>query len=218
MQRCLLWDWDGVLADSLGLYFELYREVCRHFGKRLPIRNRQEFRDWYEPRWELNYLEMGFSQEGLDQALQFALDWLDYSKVDLFPGVPAMLAGLAAEVPMAIVSTTPSPMIRGRLQAFGLEACFRLITGGEDGSSEKVEKIRQTLDSLGCSVAETPCRGVMVGDTRLDIEAARQHGLRTVAVTYGWQSPARVLEAGPDRRVDRPEDLESVVRGALSDL
>ncbi|GMU56138.1 MAG: hypothetical protein AMXMBFR33_52840 [Candidatus Xenobia bacterium] len=207
--KCILFDWDGVLADSLTHYFELYQAVSRHFQKPLPIHSPQEFREWYEPRWEENYYEMGFSAEELPAALEWAINWLDYSRVQLFAPVPAMLRRLAAEWPMAIVSTTPSPIIRQRLAKEGLEELFRLVTGGEDGSSEKVEKIDLTLARLGLR------HGVMVGDTRLDVEAAAHHGLKTVAATYGWQSPARVLAARPDLTAERPEELEAVVRQAL---
>lgn len=210
--NCILFDWDGVLADSQRLYYELYVAVGRHYGKPLPIASEQEFRDWYEPRWEENYYQMGFTPEELPAALEWAIQWLDYSKVELFPPVPAMLRALGAEYPMAIVSTTPSPMIRARLQAAGLDGIFRQITGGEDGSSEKVEKIELTLERLGTR------RGVMVGDTRLDIEAAAHHGLATIAASYGWQSPARVLAAGPTYEAARPEALEGVVRQALTEL
>lgn len=197
------------MADSQRMYFELYVAVGKHFGKVVPIASEQEFRDWYEPRWEENYYQMGFTAEELPGALEWALAWLDYARVELFPTVPEMLRSLAAEWPMAVVSTTPSPVIRERLRAAGLENVFRLITGGEDGSSEKVAKIDLTLERLGIR------RGVMVGDTRLDIEAAGHHGLTTVAATYGWQSPARVLAAGPTFQAARPEELEGVVRQAL---
>lgn len=209
---CILFDWDGVLADSQRLYYELYRAVGEHFGKPVPIGSEAEFRDWYEPRWEQNYYQMGFTAEELSGALAWALDYLDYSKVELFPGVPAMLRSLAREWPMAIVSTTPSPMIRERLKAEGLEDLFRLVKGGEDGSSEKIEKIDHTLQLMGTR------RGVMVGDTPLDIESAAHHGLTTVAATYGWMSPARVLVAGPTYEAATPDRLEDVVRKALENM
>lgn len=201
-----------MLADSQRLYYELYVAVGEHFGKKLPIASETEFRDWYEPRWEENYYQMGFTPEELPAALEWAIQWLDYTKVELFPPVPAMLRALAREHPVAIVSTTPSSIIRSRLQAAGLEGLFGQITGGEDGSSEKVEKIELTLSRLGTR------RGVMVGDTRLDIEAGAHHGLATVAASYGWQSPARVLAAGPTYEAARPEALEGAVRQALAGL
>jgi phosphoglycolate phosphatase len=100
-------------------------------------------------------------------------------------------------------------MIRARLADEGLEGMFDVYTGGEDGNSDKIQKIGQTLAKLRCT------EGVMVGDTQLDVECARHHGLTTVAVTYGWVSPERVLAAKPDYRVDDPRDLEDRLRQIL---
>ncbi len=194
------------------MYFRLYRALAENFGKTAPVDSEQGFRDWYEARWEDNYYAMGFTPEELPAALQWAVDWLDYTKVQLFPGVPAMLRSLSAEWPLAVVSTTPSPLIRERLAAAGLQDVFRLVTGGEDGSSEKVEKIDLTLERLGTR------RGLMVGDTVMDIESAAHHGLTTVAASYGWQSPARVLAAGPTYEAASPDQLEEIIRQAMRTL
>lgn len=208
--NAILLDFDGVLVDSTTLYLDLYREACRRWNKTLPIDSVQEFRDWYNPRWEENYYQMGFSEQEFQEVLAWSAGHLDYMKAQLFPGVPQTLRNLAAEYRLAVVSTTPSGLIQRRLAAEGLDGLMALIKGGDDGLSEKVEKIQDTLRHLGVR------HGVMVGDTPLDVEAGRANGLRTVAVTYGWCSHRRVHDSRPDVVVDEPGGLEAAIRQALA--
>ncbi len=207
--RAILLDWDGVLVDSVELYLDLYREVCRRWGRTLPIATVEEFRHWYNPHWEQNYYQMGFTPDELQQVMRFSRKHLDYGKVGFFPGIPEALRSLAIDYPLAIVSTTPAALIRSRLEAEGLADRVTHITGGDDGCSEKVEKIRQTMEGLGMD------SGAMVGDTPLDIEAGRRNGLSTVAVTYGWCTAERVRGVAPDRLVEAPGDLETILRELL---
>ncbi len=204
--KAILLDWDGVLCDSLQLYFELYVEACKRRNKAFPMKDLEQFRGWYNPRWEENYYEMGFTPQEFSEVLAFSERWLDYSRARLFPGVVHNLRQWSSLAPLAIVSTTPSGLIRARLaQEAGAVECFRHFTGGEDGCSEKRQKVANTLKAIGCS------QGVMVGDTPLDVDAGRFNGLATVGVTYGWVSPERVRSSQPDRLVERPEELGAAV-------
>lgn len=208
--KAILLDWDGVLCDSLPLYYELYNEACRLWKKQFPMQDLTQFLEWYNPRWEQNYFEMGFSSQEFAEVQAWSEKWLDYSRAPLFPGVADNLRRWSERGAMAIVSTTPSPLIRARLQAeSGLDGFFRHFTGGEDGNSEKREKVAMTLRCLGAS------EGVMVGDTPLDVDAGQHNGLKTIGVTYGWVSPQRVREAAPTRLVERPEDLFQAVLDCL---
>jgi len=205
MKKAILLDWDGVLCDSLQLYFDLYREACRIHDKVFPISTLEDFRGWYNPRWEDNYYEMGFSEEEFRSVQKLSESYLQYSKARLFDGVAENLRVWSEVRPLAIVSTTPSPLIRARLAQDNLEQYFQVFTGGEDGCSEKRVKVKSTLDLLGVT------EGVMVGDTPLDIDAGRFNGLQTVGVTYGWVTPERVLAATPDRVVNQPDELQRAV-------
>jgi phosphoglycolate phosphatase len=49
-----------------------------------------------------------------------------------------------------------------------------------------------------------------VGDSRVDITAARAAGCRVVAVSYGYDPPDRLEQAQPDAIVDTLADLTTV--------
>jgi phosphoglycolate phosphatase-like HAD superfamily hydrolase len=209
LSKAILLDWDGVLCDSLVLYFELYQESFRRHHKDFPIHTIEEFRSWYNPRWEKNYYDLGFSESEFQEVLAFSHSYLQYSKAALFDTIPETLTRWADVYPLAIVSTTPSPVIRDRLADSGLDHLFRCYTGGEDGCSSKRDKVAQTLLTLGASQA------VMVGDTPLDIDAGQYNQIQTVGVTYGWVTPDRIYQSKPDRIVDSPSQLFQTVLDLL---
>lgn len=213
-KRCLVFDWDGVIADSTRPYFHLYRQVCSQFGREFPVSDVEAFRRWYQPRWERNYTDLGFTGDELREVLRFAGRQVDalYASVTLFAPVVRALRGLALEVPMAIASTTYASVIRRRLAADGLEKLFRVVVGGEGGGSDKVERYRQAVEALGFE----PAQAVAVGDTVLDVESARHWGMTTVGVTYGWSAPDLVAAAHPDHLVHDPSDLEPLLRALLA--
>lgn len=209
--KALLLDFDGLLCDSLTLYYDLYQEACRKWNKRFPLQEPGEFRDWYDPRWEKNYFQMGFSPKELQEVQVWSEQHLDYSRAALYPGVAEALVEWSQHAVLAVVSTTPSALIRRRLaQEPGLLECFTMITGGDDGSSEKRLKVAYTLEALELK------EGVMAGDTPLDIDAGKRNGLKTVAVTYGWVSPDRVRSAEPSVLVQEPRELFQAVMDCLS--
>lgn len=212
-KRCLIFDWDGVIADSTRQFFELYARVCQQFGRPFPVHDLEAFRRWYHPRWERNYLELGFSEEELGEVLRFAGRQTIglYADVPLFPAVVRMLRALAREVPLGIASTTYASVIRQRLAADGLEKLFRVVVGGEGGGSDKIERYRQAVDALGFD----PREAVAIGDTPLDVDCARHWGMTTVGVTYGWSAPEKVAAASPDHLIHEPSELEPLLRRLL---
>ncbi|MCS6767265.1 MAG: HAD hydrolase-like protein [Candidatus Nitrosocaldus sp.] len=51
-----------------------------------------------------------------------------------------------------------------------------------------------------------------VGDEIRDVEAGRRAGVKTVAVSWGFNSRDALLAEGPDYIIDRPEELEYIAR------
>jgi phosphoglycolate phosphatase len=202
-------DWDGVLIDSLELYLNLFRRLCKEHKKHLPVNNAEEFRHWYKPNWELNFAELGFTEQQYFEICRTYPDTLDYLEAPLFEGVRDLVLSLSERYPLVVVSTAPTQNIVNCLKAAGLYDRFREVTGADDGSTDKAERLRhlRTLFPEGT--------GIMVGDTDLDIQAGRDAGLITVGVAYGWLSEARIRASAPNHIVMRPQDLQKKLEGLL---
>jgi phosphoglycolate phosphatase len=66
---------------------------------------------------------------------------------------------------------------------------------------------------LEYALAETRPRGpaTMIGDREHDVIGARNNGMRSISVTYGYGSRSELEAAAPDELVDRPEDLVALL-------
>lgn len=207
----VVFDWDGVIADSLALFYDVYSRTCDRFGLRLPVSTVAQFRVWYKARWEQNFIDMGATHERLEEVLIYARSLAVYDDVALFPEVVGTIRGLASQVRLGIASTTDAELIRGRLAQEGLLECFGVVVGGEDGGSDKIARYGDALTALGADGSSS----VGVGDTPLDVTCARHWGMRTVGVTYGWNDASLVAAAAPDRLVHHPSEVESAVRALI---
>lgn len=206
--KTVLLDWDGVLADSTAMYYDVYCKLCTHYRKYLPIHSVAEFRSWYNPAWENNYLEMGFTLDDLPIIADFIHANINYDPIAIYAGTKEVLQDLSASYTLAIVSTTPSATIRTRLQQESLDQYISYISG-EGTKSDKAERIASTLELLHCQQA------VMVGDTPLDIVAGKANNLPTIGATYGWITPERVRQSQPSALINDISELPDAVRSLL---
>ena len=82
-----------------------------------------------------------------------------------------------------------------------------LYTGDMHKDDPAIGKLRkpELLARVMKEVGATPSESVMVGDTGNDFEAARQNGVASVGVTWGYGTAAELATA--DRRVQTPAEI-----------
>lgn len=119
-----------------------------------------------------------------------------------YPGIEEMLARLAPAYPLALLSNKGEELSRIVLRGLGLDRFFREILGGDSLPTRKPDPagLRLLADRLGVPVE----RVMLVGDTRIDAETARNAGCAFALVEWGFPRPPS-LE--PDLRVSRAEEL-----------
>lgn len=78
----------------------------------------------------------------------------------------------------------------------------------QDGRSR--EDLEDAMDRHG--ISKTSC--AMVGDTKYDINAAKEFGLSAVGVEYGFASEGELESAGADIIAENPDELLTVLIGS----
>lgn len=123
-----------------------------------------------------------------------------------FPGIPALLETLAARgIPLAVVSNKPHDMTEHIVRELLPEVRFGFVTGER---AEVPRKPDPTGILLACAtLGVAPSAAVYVGDTPVDIEAARAAGVRSIAVTWGFGDRDPLETATPDHWATRVEDI-----------
>jgi phosphoglycolate phosphatase len=147
--------------------------------------------------------------ERIDEALAIYLD--HYRQVCLdqthpYPGIEEMLARLAPAYPLALLSNKGEELSRIVLRGLGLDRFFREILGGDSLPTRKPDPsgLRLLAERLGVPVAQM----MLVGDTRIDAETARNAGCPFALVEWGFPRPPGV---DADLRVARADELITVL-------
>jgi phosphoglycolate phosphatase len=196
-------DFDGVLVDSSTLCLDLLRRVHTEIGGTRPIPDDLWHRldDISFPEMA-RYLEVPAAQQPKYVGRIFERMVDGAYRPELFDGVDGVLRALAQEGPVAILSASPAAVIEMALDRAGLSGSVAAIRDGRDPTS-KAAKLPTLLDQFGAS----PRQAVMVGDAVSDIRAGQANGMRTAAVTWGWQRRDLLAAAGPDWILTRVEAL-----------
>lgn len=200
--RAVIFDFDGVIADSEPLHFRALCDVLEAEGLTL---TEAEYYDRY-----LGYDDLGaFGAIAADRGLGWnadrvaaligrkagRLEALERNTSLLFPGAAAAVRRLADACPLAIASGALRAEIVRVLEREDLAKYFPVVVASEDTPASKPapDPYLQAVDRLsaaaGGTLAGSDC--VAVEDSRWGLEAARAAGLWTVAVTHTY--PADTL-------------------------
>jgi phosphoglycolate phosphatase len=105
---------------------------------------------------------------------------------------------------MAVLTNKPVGASRGILQGLGLGQIFRMIYGGNSFERKKPDPmgIQTILREFGVE----PAQVMVVGDSEIDVQTARNAGTWICGVTYGFGSH-RFDEFPPDLIIDSLAEL-----------
>lgn len=129
-----------------------------------------------------------------------------------YDGVTDMLALLRDRGHrLRLVTSKVVPAAERIVEHFGLAGYLDGVHGSElDGRfDDKGELIAHVL----ASNAIEPGGCVMIGDRMHDVSAARRNRVRAIGVTWGFGTPAELIEAGADALCDHPSAVPAAVAG-----
>lgn len=123
--------------------------------------------------------------------------------------VEALTALKAAGVRLACVTNKESRYAKRVLDQTQLADYFELLIGGDTLPEKKPHPsvLRHVAEVLGSTTA----RMAHVGDSHVDVEAARNAGVAVWAVPYGYNAGVPIAEAGPQRIFDSLGEVASHV-------
>lgn len=211
MEQAILFDLDGTLTKSEE---GILRSVCYALTKMgRPLPPRSVLLAFIGPPLVDSFMQFsGMTREEGKQATAYYRE--RFSKIgifenELYPGVTEMLDRLQeAGYILATASSKPEPFVRQIVEHFGLGPFFTEIVGATfDGRiSSKSSVVAEVLRRLGM---ETEREAVtLVGDTRFDVEGAREENVGCVAVSYGYGTRQELEAARAPRILDSVAAVE----------
>ena len=100
---------------------------------------------------------------------------------------------------MAVLTNKPVRPARGICEGLGLAGYFLHIFGGDSFSLKKPDPLG--LRTLMTEVGATPDETVMIGDSLVDVQAARNAGVWSIGCTFGFGNDS-LTAAPPDSQPD----------------
>ncbi|WP_135466795.1 HAD family hydrolase [Crenalkalicoccus roseus] len=175
----ILWDWDNTLVDGWAAIAAGLNAAFAAFGL---------------PRWTLEEVRARVRRSLRESFPEiFGAEWtrardIFYAEVRarhlaVLAPMPeaeqALRAAARAGIPQAVVSNKQGPLLRAEAAHLGWEGLFRALIGAGDAAADKPDPAPFRL-ALGACGAEGDARVWYVGDTALDMQAARASGLSAV--------------------------------------
>ncbi|MBM4427748.1 MAG: HAD family hydrolase [Chloroflexi bacterium] len=203
----IIFDYDGVLADTLDDLIQFGQEACDQLGVHHVV-----------TKDDLSNLEvMSFATYGracevpehlIDEFVKISLNLFAEKETPpaIFAGLEVAIRHFSANHKIAVVTTNSSQNVHAFLAKHGLDSLIHAVYG-VDTPGSKAQKISMAQSRF--VKKQEPV--FMIGDSLSDIRAAKEAGVTSIAVTWGHQSLETLLRDEPDYVAHSPRELIEVI-------
>jgi phosphoglycolate phosphatase len=232
--KLLVFDLDGTLIDSAQDLCNSVNATLSRFG-RTPLAD--EAIAGFIGNGAMILVRRSFAAAGaaadeelLAEAYKYFLDYYREHKLDYTYAYDGVLEALAAlkqlhdlaggagrdtALAMAVLTNKPVRPARDICAALGLAPYFLNIYGGNSFATKKPDP--EGLRALMSEASAQPEETVVIGDSQVDVETARNAGAWCIGCTFGL-APESLSKNPPDVIVDSPADWTAALNPARNDL
>jgi phosphoglycolate phosphatase len=197
----VMFDHDGVLADSLVAFTRSFIWASQSHGHP-EIASPSQVVALFNANIYESMLALGMDVDEVTKIVDAASVALaEATDVHLFPGISELLAGLAPQYEIVVVTSNHGDLVQNFLDREHQAHHVTAVLGSEAGAS-KIEKIRSVI-------AQHPRQRVFtyVGDTRGDMIESLRAGASPIGAAWGWHSAETLADAGAVHVAPNPADL-----------
>ncbi|HJN67401.1 MAG TPA: HAD family hydrolase [Pirellulales bacterium] len=213
--RSIIFDLDGTLLDTLPDIVVAVNEVLENMG--VPTHPQESIREFigsgvtvlFERAIPKTMCEPPIVQQCVSQFFKtYSQHWNRHTKQ--FAHIPELLDRLReADCKLAVLSNKPDTFTKQCVAEYFSPHLLCPVFGQRDGIACKPDP--QALHEI-MEYSRIPSGQTMfVGDTVIDIQTAKNAGICSVGVGWGYRPREELLLAGPDHFIERPLDLLPLV-------
>lgn len=202
-RKFVLFDFDGVIADSYSVAWDTARTMCAHMTD-------EKYRAMFEGNVHERHGAIMSEDHGPE--CHHDLDWFGIftpafeEKARLFDGMREVVESLSHAYILIIVSSTITSPIQGFLEKYHVGRYFSEVMGA-DVHTSKHEKIQMVFEKYSTKASEC----VFITDTLGDMREAKAAGVGAIGVSWGFHSRETLTEGGPFRIVEAPEGIAPAI-------
>lgn len=208
--KAVLFDWDGTLYDSIDASFRIYEELFKKYA------NLDLTCDYFRRTFIVDYHRY-YAMHGIPESKWKEVDshWLKRfhemeGEIGLFPGMKAVLKEISEKkIKIGLVSNGTGGRIKNEMRENEIYRYFSAIITDDEIKDFKPNPIgvREALKAIGVDARHS----IYIGDMLEDVQAGRNAGTSTAAVTWGAHSLERLRPAKPDYVINSPKELLKVL-------
>ena len=199
MIKYIVFDFDGTLANTFDLIKTIAIDEYSEYDVDLELFKNEGAKGMLEkldiPRWKLPGMILNVTTK-----LRNSKD------IKLFPGIVDLLHTLKKDYKIGILSSNSKEIINDTLKEYNIENLFEFVYSESSlfGKHVVLKRMcsKQNID---------PLEVVYVGDEDRDIIAAKKVKIKIIAVTWGFNSKAKLSKEKPDYLVDLPMQIIEVI-------
>jgi phosphoglycolate phosphatase len=209
MYDIILFDLDGTLTDpGIGITNSVAHALA-HWN--IEVKDRAELYKFIGPPLSDSFMRYyGFSEEDAIHAIAVYREYFSVKGLyenEVYPGIPELLSALKAAGKTVVLATSkPEGFAVEILRHFGLYDYFDIIAGAsmDESRNKKADVIAYAISQM-----KNPdmSRMIMIGDREHDILGAKQIGIDSIGVLYGYGDRAEHEKAGATYIAEKVEDI-----------
>ncbi|MGN0298196.1 MAG: HAD family hydrolase [Lachnospiraceae bacterium] len=212
-KQYILFDLDGTLTDPMVGITKSVQYALKHFG--IEVNDLKKLTPFIGPPLKDSFMERyDFSEEEAEEAVRIFREYFvpqGMFENEPYEGIKDFLEHLVDAGKVLFVATSkPVDFAERILEKFDLDQYFEYICGAtiDEKRTSKIDVIAYLIEE--CQLIDMD-ELIMVGDTKYDIWGAKEFGIRSVGVLYGYGDRDELEEAGADYIAKNLEELEEIL-------
>lgn len=205
--EAVIFDVDGVLADTEPLHLEAANAVLAPYGVAISEEENMEFLGMDDPSfWKAmmeRYRLQADPRELQARRVEYVLGVIRDREFLPRPGVPQVITGMLMRgLLLAAASSSPRAVTEAVIEVLGLQRSFRAVLTGDDVTRGKPDPEIFFAAARALDVPPGAC--MVIEDSPAGIQAARRAGMFAVGVRSRWDpdlegAGAQCILSGLDR-------------------
>lgn len=214
MYEYVFFDLDGTLTDSGEGIINAAIYALEKYN--IEVNDRSELRKFIGPPLQDSFsTDYGFQEDEIEDVIKIFREY--YSEKGIFENtiyenIQAMLFELKNRGKKLVVATSkPEVFTKKVLDHFNISSYFDYVSGATL-NNEKIKKVDIIRDAI-CKLGITDkSKVIMVGDRKLDVLGAKENGIDSIGVLWGYGDLLELEKVGPTYIAEKVLDLLEIIK------
>ena len=209
----VLFDLDGTLTDPGEGITNSVAHALKKYD--IEVSDKRELYKFIGPPLKDSFMKYyGFDEAKAEEAIAYYREYfrnIGIFENEVYEGVEDMLKALSSEGKKLVLATSkPEEFAIRILEHFDLSKYFTVAAGAsmDSSRSKKGDVIAYAISLCEDFNKDT---AVMIGDREHDIIGAKENGLKSIGVLYGYGDEAELKTAGADYIASTTDDILKLI-------